>query len=141
NGEEQTQFEFSIDKTAPINTKQLLTFSIAAGNGESWTKQITISINAPEKIELHQNYPNPFNPSTTLSFVISQLSFVSLKVYNVLGQEVITLVDGEKLAGYHEVVWSGENASSGVYFYKLEVTGISDPSNSFVQIKKMLLAK
>jgi hypothetical protein len=141
NGEVQSQFIFSLDKTAPVGKDQTIIFNIKSGNGESWTKQITIKINAPEKYELFQNYPNPFNPSTNMSFVISQLSFVSLKVYNVLGQEVATLVDGEKSAGYHEVEWNGSDVSSGVYFYKLEAAGMSDNSKSFVQIKKMLLAK
>jgi hypothetical protein len=102
----------------------------------------------PDNFILYQNYPNPFNPSTTLSFVIGHSSLVSLKVYDVLGNEIATLVDEYKPAGSYEVEFSakGGNASSGssfrlvrnlgsgIYFYQLR-------AGSFVQTKKMILLK
>jgi hypothetical protein len=90
----------------------------------------------PDDFKLYQNYPNPFNPSTTLSFVIGHSSFVSLKVYDVLGNEVATLVNEEKPAGSYKVEFRIENLelSSGIYFYQL-IAG------SFIETKKMLLLK
>ena len=91
-------------------------------------------IGTPEKFELSQNYPNPFNPVTNLGFGISNLGFVSLKVYDVLGNEVITLVNEIKTAGYYEVDFDGSNLPSGIYYYKLE-------ADSFSQVRKMMLVK
>ena len=64
-----------------------------------------------------------------------------LKVYNVLGQVVTTLVDGAQTAGYKSAEWNASNFASGVYFYRLEAVSVSDPSKSFTQVKKMLLMK
>nr|HMS65109.1 SBBP repeat-containing protein [Ignavibacteria bacterium] len=101
-----------------------------------------ISSNTPERFSLSQNYPNPFNPSTNLEFGISNLGFVSLKVYNSLGNEVKTLVNEVKPAGIYEVEFNAGDLPSGVYFYKLVVS----PSNSltageFSETKKMNLIK
>ena len=83
---------------------------------------------------LYQNYPNPFNPVTNLEFGISDLGFVSLKVYDVLGKEVKTLVNEIKPAGSYRIEFDGSNLNSGVYFYRLE-------AGDFVQTKRMLLIK
>lgn len=88
----------------------------------------------PKEFALYQNYPNPFNPSTTLSFVICHLSFITLKVYDVLGREVTTLVNEEKPAGTYEIKWNATNLPSGVYFYKIQ-------AGSFIETKKMILVK
>jgi hypothetical protein len=89
----------------------------------------------PLHFSLHQNYPNPFNPTTTLSFVISHSSFVTLKVYNVFGQEVATLINNKHLeAGNHSVEFNASNLPSGVYFYRLQ-------AGSYVATKKLLLTK
>jgi N-acetylneuraminic acid mutarotase len=99
---------------------------------------VEVSIQTPDKFSLEQNYPNPFNPTTTLSFVIGHQSFVTLKVYDVLGNEVATLVNGEKPAGNYKVQWNAASAggglSSGVYFYQL-IAG------KFIETKKMILLK
>ena len=101
----------------------------------------------PSKFELMQNYPNPFNPVTTLSFVIGQPSMVTLKVYNVLGQEVATLLNHELLdAGEQEVNFDATNLASGVYLYRIvaqTVAGDDAPSagNQFVSVRKMILMK
>jgi uncharacterized delta-60 repeat protein len=83
---------------------------------------------------LEQNHPNPFNPSTNIKFRISDLGFVSLKVYDILGSEVATLVNEEKMAGSYEVKFDGEELTSGVYIYQLK-------AGSFIQTKKMILLK
>ena len=84
--------------------------------------------------ELNQNYPNPFNPSTKIKYSVPQMSNVVIKVYDVLGNEIETLVNEEKPAGTYELTWNAANLPSGVYFYQLK-------SGSFVETKKMVLMK
>jgi photosystem II stability/assembly factor-like uncharacterized protein len=84
--------------------------------------------------KLRQNYPNPFNPSTTIEFDIPTSGYVSLKVYNVMGQEVAILLNKELPSGNHKVEWKPENLSSGIYFYKLETKG-------YQETKKLILMK
>lgn len=83
---------------------------------------------------LFQNYPNPFNPTTTISFQLPEAGKVALKVYNILGKEVATLINGNKDAGKHSITFDASALSSGVYFYKLE-------ANNFVSTKKLILMK
>ncbi|MFO7446478.1 MAG: YCF48-related protein [Ignavibacteriaceae bacterium] len=90
--------------------------------------------NKPDVFYLLQNFPNPFNPATTISYQIPQAQFVTLKIYDVLGREIITLVNDEKPAGSYEVKFDGSMLSSGVYFYRLEAGG-------YVDTKKLLLLK
>lgn len=94
-----------------------------------------ISNKVPEKFELYQNYPNPFNSSTNIKYQITNNSFISLKVYNVLGKEIVTLVNEKQKPGIYEVLFSDNQLPSGVYFYKLSI----DNTQSFV--KKMVLLK
>ncbi len=88
----------------------------------------------PTKFELSQNYPNPFNPSTTIKYQVPQNSFVSVNVYDVLGNQVGTLVREEKAAGSYELRFDAGNMPSGVYFYKIQ-------AGNFTQTKKMILMK
>ena len=87
-----------------------------------------------DDFRLYQNYPNPFNPTTTLSFVIGQLSFVTLKVYDVLGREVTTLINEEKPIGSYEVEFDASSLPTGVYFYQII-------SKNFSATKKMIVLK
>ena len=89
----------------------------------------------PVSYQLSQNYPNPFNPTTVINFTIPKAGNVTLKVYNSLGQEVATLVNGYKDASNYKVDFNSSNLSSGVYFYTLKV------GNNFTQTKKMVLIK
>jgi hypothetical protein len=89
---------------------------------------------APENYSLSQNYPNPFNPTTVIQFSIPKSGFVSLRVYDVTGKEVATLVNGYQNAGSYSADFSGEGLASGLYFYVLR-------SGNFTQIKKMMLLK
>jgi hypothetical protein len=99
----------------------------------------------PERFEIQQNYPNPFNPTTTIEFSLAQPSLVTMKVYNMLGQEVATLVDNEELDnGAQQVEFDANNLTSGVYFYKLVAQGIDDEETRgefFQATKRMLLVK
>jgi hypothetical protein len=83
---------------------------------------------------LSNNYPNPFNPSTKISWQLPVRGQVSLKVYDVLGNEVATLVNEEKPAGIYEVAFNASDLSSGVYFYQLK-------TGNFISTKKMILLK
>jgi hypothetical protein len=95
---------------------------------------ITIQNLIPVSVKLSQNYPNPFNPTTKISYSIPKDEFVSLKVYDVLGNEVATLVNNNKNAGNYSVDFNGSNLSSGIYFYKLQ-------AGNNVSLKKMILMK
>lgn len=93
----------------------------------------------PKDYKLMQNSPNPFNPTTSIKFQLPQNTFVTLKVYNLIGREVATLVNEERAAGTHVVYWNGKDSNgmslaSGVYLYKL-IAG------SYVEIRKMNLLK
>jgi len=76
-----------------------------------------------EDFELNQNYPNPFNPSTKISFVIPVSGIVNLKVFNILGNEITTLLNEQLFAGEHTVPFNAQGLSSGIYFYALTVNG------------------
>ena len=93
-----------------------------------------ISTEIPAKYSLSQNYPNPFNPSTNLEFGVSKLGFVSLKIYDLLGKEVVTLVNEKLNPGKYRVEFDGSSLTSGVYFYRIT-------SGDFTETKRMLLVK
>jgi hypothetical protein len=98
-----------------------------------------VTVNVPHRFSLDQNFPNPFNPSTTIKFTLAVDSKVDMKIFNILGQEVSTLVNSNYVAGPHEIKFNASNLNSGVYFYKLIVSGID--GSSFSSVKKMILAK
>lgn len=127
-------FDFSLDKTAPVNKEADLKFAISSPAGDSWMKKITIVVDPPDRFELFQNFPNPFNPTTTISYLLPKQCVVTLKVYNMLGQEVATLVNQVQEAGYRTATLDGRNLASGVYVYRIQARNFSD-------IKKMILLK
>ena len=88
----------------------------------------------PVSMHLFQNYPNPFNPVTSIQYAINSKQYVTLKVYDLLGNEIASLVNEEKPAGTYEVTWDGANMPSGVYFYKIK-------TGEFIQTKTMILLK
>ena len=101
---------------------------------------VNINISSPASFKLNQNYPNPFNPVTVIGFSIPYRSNVKLSVYNLLGQLVVKLIDGEKDAGSYDIKFNAGNLTSGIYLYSLEATGIDGKAN-FKTIKKMILLK
>jgi len=92
------------------------------------------SVNIPDKYSLFQNYPNPFNPETTIEFHLPQSGFTTLKVFDILGNEIITLVNEELSAGKYTRTISGTTLSSGIYFYRLS-------SGNFSETNKCILLK
>jgi hypothetical protein len=111
----------------------LVTLSVTSGVGKEEL--------LPTEFALYQNYPNPFNPSTTFKFGIPEASKVSLKIYDVLGREVATIIDKDLQPGYYAIPFNGDNLSSGAYFYRMIATRSSDESQTFVETKKLLLMK
>ncbi len=95
----------------------------------------------PSGFQLEQNYPNPFNPSTTLSFEIAHTSFVLLKIFDVLGREVATIVDEQLQPGVYSRSWNAGHLASGVYFYRLEASAGVRTTPTFSQVRKLLILK
>ena len=100
----------------------------------TFSKEAIVEIASPKEFSLEQNYPNPFNPSTTIRYNIPERSFVSIKVYDVLGNEIATLVNGDKQAGNYKIDWNAGSLSNGVYFYTLS-------TGNYFTTKNMILLK
>ncbi|HCY74955.1 MAG TPA: hypothetical protein DHV28_03470 [Ignavibacteriales bacterium] len=99
-----------------------------------YSKVIEVDFGAPKKFELSQNYPNPFNPVTTIRFNLSEAGNVKITLFNILGQEIKTIVNDFKESGVHTINFDASDLNSGMYIYKLE-------SGSFIQTRKMTLVK
>ena len=96
----------------------------------------------PDEFSLEQNYPNPFNPITRIKYTLIRSGDVSLTIYNLLGKEVIRLVDGYQPAGEYNISWDAANLASGIYFYRLQaLTTSSGQAGEFVLTRKMVLLK
>ncbi len=139
NGSGDAEFTFSVDKKAPVGKDTTLTATITTSDGQSWTKEIKISVGAPKEYKLYENFPNPFNPSTKIAFELPKASRVKLIIYDIVGREVAQVADADYPAGYTELTWNGLNenrnlVSSGVYFYRVSTDGWS-------KVKKMLMIK
>ena len=142
-GEVKSQVSFPViiytqDNSSNINFK----VNVFSNNRFFWSDSFTVlpvgiteeESNLPIEYALKQNYPNPFNPDTKIKYQIPELSFVILKVYDVLGNEIKTLVNEEKPAGTYELTWNAINLPSGVYFYQLR-------AGKYVETKKMILLR
>ena len=110
--------------------KQSLLLSVPPGRGT-----------VPAEFRLSQNFPNPFNPVSEIRFELPVASHVKLAVYDVLGREVASLVDGFRSAGAHSARFSGDGRPSGLYFYRLSAVTEADPSKTFAETRAMLLLK
>jgi len=130
---------FSFDITDPnVKAVSVTASTTAAGTSSFAYFQIITDVEnegiKPTEFFLYQNFPNPFNPSTSIQYAIGSRQYVTLKVYDILGNEVVTLVSEEKAGGTYKVDWNASNLPSGVYFYKLH-------SGGFLQTRKMILLK
>jgi len=101
---------------------------------QTLNKPEIVNIEPPKEFKLQQNYPNPFNPVTTIEYTIPANSNVTLKIYDILGKEITTIVDKYQTQGSYIVNWNASNYSSGIYVYKLT-------AGSFIESKKMILSK
>jgi len=133
--------DFPLEFLNSIFSSDSNTFWVAGGNSlllKNSNSGITniqgFQSSSPDNFYLSQNYPNPFNPSTKITYSVASLSNVILKVYDILGREVLTLVNEEKPAGRYEVSFNASSLASGVYFYQIK-------AGSFVQTKKLMLLK
>jgi hypothetical protein len=136
NGNTNSPKDYSfIDKTVTTSGKYFYRLKQLDNDGSyEYSKSIYIDFDVPSVFKLEQNYPNPFNPETAINFTLPVNGYISLKVFNTLGEEVQTLFEGDLDAGAHTYIFNAKNHSSGIYMYKLS-------SNNFTQTKKMLLLK
>jgi hypothetical protein len=111
------------------------------GFGSAMTSVKASQEKIPFAYALSQNYPNPFNPSTVIAFGIPEASHVSLKIYDLVGKEVSTLVDEDLVAGNHRSTFIADRLSSGVYFYRIIAASKNGKGRLFVETKKFLLIK
>jgi len=132
--EVKTLFTFDVNRNAPINKKDTVEFMITSLDGIMMTKQFIFSYIGPKEFKLEQNFPNPFNPTTNIQYQLPQVAKVTLKVYDILGSEVATLVNEEQEAGYKEIQFNGVNLASGMYVYRLQ-------AGNYISTKKMLMIK
>ena len=116
------EYQYSIEQIDYDGTKTLI------------ASKVVNVITSVQSYLLNQNYPNPFNPSTTIQFSLPAKEFVTLKIYDVLGKEITTLVNEELNAGSYKNDWNASNLSSGVYFYRLQ-------AGKFSQTRKLTLVK
>jgi hypothetical protein len=134
-------FLFDINRNAPVSKKDTIEFMISDRayrqtgiNGLVTLKSFIFNYTPPKEFKLEQNFPNPFNPTTTIQYELPVNARVTLKVYDILGSEVITLVNKEQEAGYKEVQFNGSSFASGMYIYRLT-------AGNYTSIKKMLMIK
>jgi hypothetical protein len=135
NGNSNSTKNYSFEDKSVLSGKYSYKLKQIDNDGKyEYSKTVEVDLGIPNKFELSQNYPNPFNPNTTIKFSMPEAGNVKLTIYNILGQEVKTLVNEYKEAGVYTVNFDAENLNSGLYIYKLQV-------NDFTQTHKMTLIK
>ncbi len=128
------KFNFDVNKDTDVGAKGEVKFVVVYNNQSVAEKTIELEVGLPREYALNQNYPNPFNPATTIEFQLPVAEKVSLKIYNMLGQEVASLLNKKLEAGVHKVSYDASQLASGRYIYKLV-------SENKVLTKKMVLMK
>jgi len=131
---------FSVRQGTSTSSPNLIIDGIKVST--TWTGIITevkSLFTVPDNFDMSQNYPNPFNPTTKIKFSLPQNGFVTLKVYNILGEEVNTLINGNYNSGVYETEFNAGNLSSGMYFYRINY--FSTDGKSFSDTKKLILVK
>ena len=130
---EQQQYSY-VDNSVKTGTYYYRLKQIDFGGQYEYSDEVMVNVKGPLTFKLDQNYPNPFNPTTAIKYSIPESGHVKLAVYNMIGEEVSTLINGQVEAGFYETTFDASNLPSGAYIYRLEAPGS-------VQIKKMLLLK
>jgi hypothetical protein len=127
----------------PIGTNKIIVEGLSAFGNDIWVDSVCVKLavgvvhnqnGIPKVFALMQNYPNPFNPTTTIQYALPKASNVEIKVYDLIGREVTTLVNEFRQAGTYSVEFNANNFASGVYFYRIK-------AGDFTDTKKMLLVK
>ncbi|MFN3871495.1 MAG: T9SS type A sorting domain-containing protein [Ignavibacterium sp.] len=126
-----------VDKNLAIGKYAYRLKQIDFDGSFEFSNVVEVSVVAPKEFSLEQNFPNPFNPSTQITFNLKTDSDVTLKVFNLLGQEIATLVNGRLSAGIQQIEFRADNITSGVYFYRIDAKGID--GTNFSSTKKMIL--
>jgi hypothetical protein len=132
--EAEASFTFDINRNTPENRKDTIDFMITSSDGIMMIKSFIFHYTPPKEFRLDQNFPNPFNPTTTIQYQLPKAARVTLKIYDILGSEVTTLVNEEQEAGYKEVKFNANNIASGMYIYRLT-------AGDFVSTRKMMMMK
>jgi len=122
------------DRTVGTGTYYYRLKQIDFDGSYEYFNEIEVDVNGPLTFDLAQNYPNPFNPSTKINYSVPEAGYVKLAVYNIVGEEVAVLVDGQQESGFYEASFDAKNLPSGTYIYKLQ------SGNNF-EVKKMMLTK
>ena len=135
----ETQNYIFTDRDVPVGNYSYRLKQVDFDGTFEYSDVVEAEVAAPVEFSLDQNYPNPFNPSTKITFRLAADSKVSLKVFDVLGQEVMTLINNDLSAGSHQVDFDASSLNSGVYFYKIEAT--ANNGTNFNDVKKMVLTK
>ncbi|MGB2868588.1 MAG: T9SS type A sorting domain-containing protein, partial [Bacteroidota bacterium] len=140
NNPSATNSQLDLAKTVAekVNNEEIIAAGIVGSGGVLYKgagqEAITWGFDIPEKFSLSQNYPNPFNPTTTINYGIAADGQVTLRIYNALGQEVVTLVDGFLRAGRYHTQWNASGLASGIYYFRIQTP-------TFHSVQKMVLLK
>ncbi len=132
--EAKATFTFDVNRNASVSKNDTIDFMISSNEGIMMLKSFIFNYSAPKEFKLEQNFPNPFNPATTIQYQLPADAKVTLKIYDVLGSEVTTLVNEEQEAGYKEVKFNASNLASGMYIYRLQ-------AGKYLSMKKMMVVK
>jgi hypothetical protein len=135
----QTQNYSFVDKNVSIGKAEYRLKQVDFDGSSTYSKVVEVEITKPSEFALNQNYPNPFNPTTKINFSLAADSKVTLSIYNVLGQKVVTLINSNLNAGIHSAQFDASGMQSGIYFAKIEAVG--NNGQKFSSIKKMTLMK
>lgn len=138
---EQMSYSFIDDNLAAGSYNYRLKQIDFDGTFKYYNLAETVEIELPSVYSLEQNYPNPFNPSTKIKYHIPYDGRVTIKIFDILGNEVMTLLDEEKAAGSYELEFNASNLPSNVYFYRMQSTPVGGQAGNFSDVKKMIMIK
>jgi hypothetical protein len=138
---DEVKFAFDVTRMAKIGKVDTILLSVRNGSRDLLaTKEVLIQYAGPSNYRLEQNFPNPFNPSTTIQFQLPEASTVRIVVFDLLGRESAVVLDEERPAGFHDVVFEARSLASGAYFCRMIAEGIVG-KGSHSETKRMLLLR